>query len=295
MEIVLENLTKDYGNFRSLDKVNLKICGGMFGLLGPNGAGKTTMMRILATLLLPTDGKVEIGGFDVLREGASIRKRLGYLPQDFGFYPNLKVFQMLEYIAILKNIPPNQRREQVDNVLEAVNLMGEAHRRVGTLSGGMRQRLGIAQALLGKPDLLIIDEPTGGLDPEERIRFRNLLAQLSKRTTVLLSTHIVADVEFCTGLAVLDRGRLIFVGNPADLAARAHNLVWQVEVPIEHWSEVDRRYTVLATQMVQGKVQARLLTSNPPLADAQPIVPRLEDGYVAVIQNNHTQRGVRHA
>lgn len=286
MEITVENLTKDYGQFRALDHISLHITGGMFGLLGPNGAGKTTLMRILATLLLPTSGRVEIGGFDVLRQGASIRQRLGYLPQEFGFYPSLKAFELLEYIAILKNVPSNQRKVQVETVLAEVNLLEQAQRKVGTFSGGMRQRLGIAQALLGNPELLIVDEPTAGLDPEERIRFRNLLARLSKRSTVLLSTHIVADVEFCNGVAVLEQGKLVFSGSPAELAARARHAVWQVKVPVERWPEVERRYTVLATQVADGMVQARLLASAPPLADAQSLPPRLEDGYVAVIQDH---------
>lgn len=286
MEILLEDLTKEYGRFLALDRISLHIAGGMFGLLGPNGAGKTTMMRILATLLAPTRGKVEIGGFDILRQGASIRQRLGYLPQDFGFYPGLKAFELLEFIAILKNVPPRQRKTQVEAALTEVNLLEQAHRKVGAFSGGMRQRLGIAQALLGNPELLIVDEPTAGLDPEERIRFRNLLTRLSERSTVLISTHIVADVEFCKGLAVLEQGRLVFSGSPDELADRARHGVWQVEVPLEQWPEVEKRYPILATRVGDGKVQARLLAGSPPLADAQPLAPRLEDGYVAVIQNH---------
>lgn len=295
MEIKLVDLTKDYGQFRALDHISLDIPGGMFGLLGPNGAGKTTLMRILATLLVPTCGSVEIGGFDVLRQGASIRQRLGYLPQDFDFYPSMKAFELLEYIAILKNVPSSQRKAQVEAVLAEVNLLEQARRKVGTFSGGMRQRLGIAQALLGNPELLIVDEPTAGLDPEERIRFRNLLVGLSKRSTVLLSTHIVADVEFCNGLAVLEQGKVVFIGSPSELANRARHAVWQVNVPMEQWSELERRYTVLATQMTNGMVQARLLASKPPRADAQPLLPRLEDGYVAVIQSHHPHREANYA
>lgn len=295
MEIILTEVTKEYGNFQALSNITMHIPGGMFGLLGPNGAGKTTLIRILATLLVPTRGKVEIGGFDALRQGDNIRQRLGYLPQEFGFYPSLKAFELLEYIAILKNVPKSQRKSQVETVLAEVNLLDQAHRKVGTFSGGMRQRLGIAQALLGNPELLIVDEPTAGLDPEERIRFRNLLARLSKKSTVLLSTHIVADVELCDSLVVLERGRLVFSGSPVELAARASHIVWQVKVPVEQWPEVERRYTVLATQIADGTVQARLLASDPPQADAQPLAPRFEDGYMAVIQNHQKQREESHA
>lgn len=295
MEIIISQLTKDYGRFRALDNITLHISGGMFGLLGPNGAGKTTMMRILATLLVPTSGEVNIGGIDVLRKPGSIRKRLGYLPQSFGFYRNFNAFEMLDYIAILKNVPPKQRKGQIYAALEEVNLLKEAHRKVGTYSGGMRQRLGIAQALLGEPDLLIVDEPTAGLDPEERIRFRNLLARLTRRSTVLLSTHIVADVESCTGLAVLDQGRVVFCGSPGELIDQARDMVWKVEVPIEKWSEVEANYPVLSAQVLDGSVRARLLATHPPLARAQPVAPRLEDGYVAVIKTIDARKGAIHA
>jgi ABC-2 type transport system ATP-binding protein len=207
MEITITRLTKHYGKVRALEEVSLQIGGGMFGLLGPNGAGKTTLMRIITTLVPPTAGKVSVGGADVMKDPGSIRQQLGYLPQEFGFYKSLNAYEMLDYIAVMKNIPPKQRKSQVNNVLEAVNLQNTALRRVGGFSGGMKQRLGIAQALLGDPQLLVVDEPTAGLDPEERIRFRNLLARLSRERTVLLSTHIVADIEAsCSGMAVLDRG-----------------------------------------------------------------------------------------
>jgi ABC-2 type transport system ATP-binding protein len=205
MEITITRLTKHYGKVRALEEVSLQIGGGMFGLLGPNGAGKTTLMRNITTLVPPTAGKVSVGGADVMKDPGSIRQQLGYLPQEFGFYKSLNAYEMLDYIAVMKNIPPKQRKSQVNNVLEAVNLQNTALRRVGGFSGGMKQRLGIAQALLGDPQLLVVDEPTAGLDPEERIRFRNLLARLSRERTVLLSTHIVADIEAsCSGMAVLE-------------------------------------------------------------------------------------------
>ncbi|CAG0951915.1 putative ABC transporter ATP-binding protein YxlF [Anaerolineae bacterium] len=222
MNVTLQNLVKDYGNFRALNGVNLQIGGGMFGLLGPNGAGKTTLMRILTTLIPPTSGSVQIGPYDLTREPGEIRQILGYMPQDFGFYRGLNAHELLDYIGAMKNIPRKERVKQIETVLNEVNLTGVAKRRVGGYSGGMRQRLGIAQALLGDPKLVIVDEPTAGLDPEERIRFRNLLTRLSGDRTVLLSTHIVGDIEAsCAQVAVLNQGQLIFFGTPEALTARA--------------------------------------------------------------------------
>jgi ABC-type multidrug transport system ATPase subunit len=296
MEITLTHLSKEYGRYLALDDVSMHIPGGVFGLLGPNGAGKTTLIRILTTLLKPTSGQVQIGTYDVQHDPGEIRRRLGYLPQDFGFYRSLNAFEMLEYIATLKNVPADQRKKQIQAVLEEVNLLPEARRKVGTFSGGMRQRLGIAQALLGQPELIVVDEPTAGLDPEERIRFRNLLGRLGERRTVLLSTHIVADIESsCNGLAVLDKGQMVFSGSPAELVERARGSVWQVEVPAERWPELERRYPILSSRSVDGRMQARLLAYQPPLSSAQPAAPGLEDGYVAIMQAKKGLKGARHA
>jgi ABC-type multidrug transport system ATPase subunit len=203
---------------------------------------------------------------------------------------------MLEYIAALKNVPVGQHAEQARAALAEVNLLAEARRKVGSFSGGMRQRLGIAQALLGRPDLMVVDEPTAGLDPEERIRFRNLLARLAEQRTVLLSTHIVADIEAsCTGLAVLDRGRLVFYGSPAALREKARGVVWQAEAPAERWPDLEARYPVLSTRAVNGRIHARLLADQPPLANAQPLEPGVEDGYVMVMRTNQAQQETRHA
>ncbi|ACZ39507.1 ABC transporter ATP-binding protein [Sphaerobacter thermophilus] len=283
MEIVIEELSKHYGSVRALDGVSLRVPGGMFGLLGPNGAGKTTLMRILVTLLAPTSGRVTIGGIDVMRDPAKVRERLGYIPQEFGFYRSLNAYEMLDYIGTMKRIPPRERKRQIEAVLEEVNLTADAKRRVGTYSGGMKQRLGIAQALLGDPDLLVVDEPTAGLDPEERIRFRNLLVRISGRRTVLLSTHIVADVEAsCTGLAVLRQGRLAFAGTPEELVERARGRVWQVEVEPGEWDEVAARVQVVSSRTVGGRVQLRVVADENPLGRGVPVEPGLEDGYLAV-------------
>jgi ABC-2 type transport system ATP-binding protein len=293
VNIAISQLTKDYGKFRALDDVNLSIETGMFGLLGPNGAGKTTLMRIITTLLPPTGGHVSVGQYDVMRSPEKIRSLLGYLPQDFGFYRGLNAFELLDYIAVMKNIPSDKRQAQVRRVLEEVNLIHEARRRVGTYSGGLRQRLGIAQALLGDPELLVVDEPTAGLDPEERMRFRNLLARLSGQRTVLLSTHIVADIEAsCSGVAVLDRGRLVFCGTPAGLVDLARGRVWSLQIAGEDWESIETRYPILSSRPENGHIQVRLLADEKPHATALPGEPSLEDGYLAVIKGFSTVKEV---
>jgi ABC-2 type transport system ATP-binding protein len=285
MEITITRLTKHYGKVRALEEVSLQIGGGMFGLLGPNGAGKTTLMRIITTLVPPTAGKVSVGGADVMKDPGSIRQQLGYLPQEFGFYKSLNAYEMLDYIAVMKNIPPKQRKSQVNNVLEAVNLQNTALRRVGGFSGGMKQRLGIAQALLGDPQLLVVDEPTAGLDPEERIRFRNLLARLSRERTVLLSTHIVADIEAsCSGMAVLDRGRLIFSGTPQELILQAKGKVWQIELEAEEWERIESNYPILSSRSQNGRLQVRLLADHNPFGCGDLVEAGVEDGYMIVIR-----------
>ncbi|XSG77288.1 ABC transporter ATP-binding protein [Herpetosiphon llansteffanensis] len=231
MDIQIRHLVKQYGSYHALDDSSLSIGAGMFGLLGPNGAGKTTLMRILTTQLVPTSGDILVGGVDIEREPSAIRQQLGYLPQEFGFYQSLRAFAMLDYIAAMKNIPRAQRNQEIERVLHEVNLTSEAKRKLNGYSGGMKQRLGIAQALLGNPQLLVVDEPTVGLDPEERIRFRNVLARIAGQRTVVLSTHIVADIEAsCSGVAVLRRGKLLLSGPPAEFVQAATGRVWQVVV-----------------------------------------------------------------
>lgn len=295
MKISIHQLTKNYRKFRALDSISLHIPGGMFGLLGPNGAGKTTLLRILTTLLAPTSGQVRIGEIDVVQNPGAVRQRLGYLPQDFGFYRNLTAFEMLDYIGAMKNVPARLRKDQVLKTLTEVNLLEEARRKVGTFSGGMRQRLGIAQALLGNPELIVVDEPTAGLDPEERIRFRNLLSRLAQDRTVLLSTHIVADIEAsCTGLAVLYQGKLVFSGTPEVLINQAKGAVWQVDVPVDAWPKLEAKYPVLSSRMLNRHIQARLLANHSPFTGAQPIEPGLEDGYMAVIKSTLVQKEIHY-
>lgn len=284
MNVKVEHLTKDYGKFRALDDISLDIGTGMFGLLGPNGAGKTTLMKIITTVLRPTSGHVMAAGQDVMRDPHTVRQNLGYLPQDFGFYKSLNAYELLDYIGTMKNIPRQHRRQQIDNVLEQVNLHRDAKRRVGDYSGGMKQRLGIAQALMGDPVLLVVDEPTAGLDPEERIRFRNLLARISGQRTIILSTHIVADIEAsCNQVAVLNRGRLRFDGTPAELIAHAQDKVWEIEINPAEYEHIEQRYAVISSRATNGRMMLRLIADENPLGRGASLQPGLEDGYVAVM------------
>lgn len=285
MDVTITQLVKEYGSVRALDGISLKIGQGMFGFLGPNGAGKTTLMKILTTLLLPSSGQVTIDGHDIVRDPQFVRQHLGYVPQEFGFYKSLNAYELLDYIATMKNIPRQQRRKQVESLLEQVNLTPDAKRRVGGYSGGMKRRLGIAQALLGDPSLLVVDEPTAGLDPEERIRFRNLLARISGQRTVILSTHIVSDIEAsCTAVAVLNKGKLIFDNTPDQLVNQARNQVWEVAIDPMQYEEYENRYRVVNSRTMEGRMHLRIVSETAPSAEAHPATPTLEDGYIAVMQ-----------
>lgn len=283
MRIHIDQLKRQFGPVAALRGVSIDIGDGMFGLLGPNGAGKTTLMRIMTTLLQPTDGRVVIDGHDVMSEPEAVRRLLGYLPQEFGFHRQLTAEEALEYVAALKGIPAVRRRAAVDDALERVNLSDVRRRRVGGFSGGMRQRLGIAQALLGGPRLIIVDEPTAGLDPEERIRFRNLLARLSEKRTVVLSTHIVGDVEAsCSALAVLRRGELAFVGTADQLTERASGRTWEMTCPVGEWERFAASFQIVRSRPAGSQVFMRVLSRERPSADAVPVDSSLEDGYLAV-------------
>jgi len=284
MDIKIVNLVKDYGKFRALDHISLHIGSGMFGLLGPNGAGKTTLMRIITTLLPITSGQVTVGRVDVMHDPGFVRKNLGYIPQDFGFYKSLNAYELLDYIGTMKGLSRAERQRQVSALLEQVNLTKDAKRRVGGYSGGMKQRLGIAQALLGDPQLIVVDEPTAGLDPEERIRFRNLLTHLSGQRTVILSTHIVADIEAsCSAVAVLNLGKVIFNGTPDELVQRAKGRVWQLDIEPSEYSQIESAYKVTASRAINGRLQVRLVAPENPLGRSTPIEAGLEEGYMAVM------------
>lgn len=286
MELTIAGLTKVYGkNTTALVDVSLQLGDGMFGLLGPNGAGKTTLMKILATLLEPTAGSVAYDNLFLDREPQAIRKILGYLPQSYGFYPSLSAREVLNYFADLHSLSNGSgRKNRIDALLEQVNLLDVAGRKVGGFSGGMRQRLGIAQALLNDPALLIVDEPTAGLDPEERIRFRNLLGRLSGDRIVILSTHIVGDISSsCDDMALLDGGQVRFRGRPADLIAQAEGQVWQVVTDPSQVSVLEERYRVVGTVRRAEGVELRILgdaASLSGLPTLQPASPTLEDAYI---------------
>lgn len=286
MKISIQHLTKDYRGHRlALDDLSLEIENGMFGLLGPNGAGKTTLMKILATLLEPTSGAVCYDDMVLGRDNRAIRHLLGYLPQTYGLYPNLTARELLDYMASLSGLPHGKERfQRIDALLEGVNLLPSAHQRVGSFSGGMRQRLGIAQALLANPAVLIVDEPTAGLDPEERIRFRNLLSRLSGDRIVILSTHIVADISSsCRDIALLDRGRVRFRGRPADLIETARGRVWSAIVDPAQVLEIESQCRVVsALRQIEG-VNLRLLGDHDQvrhLPCLQAEAPTLEDTYL---------------
>jgi ABC-2 type transport system ATP-binding protein len=286
MRIEISGLTKRYGRGApAIDGLDLVVPTGMFGLLGANGAGKTTLMRILAGLLRPTSGRVIIGGSDVTTAAGrqAVQRVLGYLPQDLGVYPDLTAREFLDYLGLLKGIDDRRiRRRRVSELLEVVALARDADRKLKTYSGGMRQRVGIAQALLADPRLLIVDEPTAGLDPAERIRFRTLLAQLAGDRTVLLSTHIVDDIaQTCHEVAVLADGRLVFQGSVEKLTARAEGQVWTT---ITTGPTPPGGLIVSAMPHSDG-MRYRIIAAVPPTATAQPVAPTLEDGYLALSQN----------
>jgi ABC-2 type transport system ATP-binding protein len=286
--ITVSQLTKTYGRqVHALRGVDLAIGTGMFGLVGPNGAGKTTLMRILAGLLRPTTGIVSVLGNDVTtsRGKLAVKSVLGYLPQELGLYPDLTALEFLEYVAVLKGMTDTvERKKQVDEILELVGLSGDARRKMRTFSGGMKRRVGIAQALLGKPQLLIVDEPTSGLDPEERVRLRNLLAEMSARCTVILSTHIVEDVsQSCNDLAVINLGQVLFRGSPGDLIAQARGHVWNVTTSSKR---PDSSLTVVSTMQLQDGVQYRVVGTPSGASNAISVEPSLEDGYIWLMQQS---------
>jgi ABC-type multidrug transport system ATPase subunit len=286
MRIDIRGLTKTYrGKGPALDGLDLVVPTGMFGLLGANGAGKTTLMRILAGLLRPTAGQVRIGGFDITTGAGrvAVQRTLGYLPQDLGVYPDLTAREFLDYIALLKGLDDRAaRRRRVTELLDVVALTEDADRRLHGFSGGMRQRVGIAQALLADPKLLIVDEPTAGLDPQERIRFRTLLSRLAGDRTVLLSTHIVEDVaQTCRELAVLAKGRLVFRGTVEALTDQAEGRVWSVVTA----GPAPASGTIVSALPNGSGMQYRVVAPVSPAPDAQPTRPSLEDGYLALAQS----------
>ncbi|HXY26158.1 MAG TPA: ABC transporter ATP-binding protein [Candidatus Acidoferrum sp.] len=285
MQLVVGSVSKNYrGGVRALRGVQLSLRPGVLGLLGPNGAGKSTLMRILATITQPSSGRVLWNDTDIARSPDALRDVLGYLPQDFGVYPNLSAIEFLEYLSAVKGISAGAAKKRISQLLELVNLADSAKRPLGGYSGGMRQRVGIAQALLNDPQLLIVDEPTAGLDPQERVRFRNLLSELSGERIVILSTHIVSDVEaVATSIALLDRGELLAHDAPEAILSSVSGKVWEVVVPSGELPALRQSHLVSSTAHRNDGVHARIVAKTQPHPNAQPAEPTIEDAYLAVL------------
>ena len=281
MKLVFENISKLYGDFPALSGVNLSLDNGVYGLLGPNGAGKTTLMRIMTDLLKPSTGRVLLDGKDIALLGADFRRRLGYLPQDFGFYPNYTAEQYLLYIARLKGLTRFEAKKQTGDLLEMVGLYEKRNQKMKGLSGGQRQRVGIAQALLGDPDILVLDEPTAGLDPEERIRFRGIISNLSRQKTVLLSTHIVSDLEAVANeMILLKKGQVLTVQKPHNLLHELDGMVWTVSIPCENERELAEKYPC-SNIMHDGEFSVlRMFSREKPHGEAVAERPNMEDMYL---------------
>ena len=284
MELRIEGLTKSYkGGVRALDNVNLTIPRGLYGLLGPNGAGKSTLMRTIATLQEPDAGSIHLDNLDVLRAKEQVRRMLGYLPQDFGVYPRVNAEEMLDQIALLKGMTDRrQRKEAVHELLHRVNLWDQRRKRLTGFSGGMRQRFGIAQALLGNPQLLIVDEPTAGLDPGERNRFYNLLAEIGDNVIVILSTHIVQDVmELCSNMAIIHLGKVLFAGAPDRAVQTLDGKVWRKSIERDQVKDYSSRMSVISNKLVAGRPQIHVFADAEPGDGFIPVNPDLEDVFFA--------------
>jgi ABC-type multidrug transport system ATPase subunit len=289
--LVIRDLSKTYANgVQALRKVNLDIPNGMFGLLGPNGAGKSTLMRTIATLQDPDSGTIKLGELDVLADKPAARRTLGYLPQEFGVYPKVSAEAMLDHFAVLKGVvAKGERRELVQALLQQVNLWVVRKRKLGTFSGGMRQRFGIAQALIGNPSLMIVDEPTAGLDPEERNRFLNLLAEIGEKVVVILSTHIVEDVtDLCPRMAIIARGEVLLSGKPADAMRALDGRVWRRSIPNTAIEEYRKNLTVLSTRLSAGKTVIHVMSNTLPEEGFEAVSPDLEDVYFGELRQQST-------
>ena len=293
MHIKIENLNKIYkGGSYAVNNLNLEIPNGMFGLLGPNGAGKSTLMRILVTLMKPTSGKVYYNDYELSKNRREIRSMLGYLPQDFSFFSKLKTSEFLDYTARLSGMKSSAvRRNAVDQMLEEVGLFEVRDRNANKLSGGMKRRLGIAQALINDPKIIIVDEPTTGLDPEERIRFRNLLSTISTRDVIIiLSTHIVGDISStCDNMALLNQGKLAFTGSPEQLVKEAEGHVWQIEATEQEYLEINEKYPVISTIPIDGGWEVQVVANEIDGYQGKLMDPNLEHAYVHFMENKLNQ------
>ena len=286
----LQSVSKTYpGGVRALDGVSLEVPAGMFGLLGPNGAGKSSLMRTIATLQAPDEGSIMLGEIDVLAEPTELRKRLGYLPQEFGAFPRTSPEAMLNHLATLKGIASGDRKALVEDLLVRTNLYDVRKKSIDKFSGGMRQRFGIAQALIGQPELIIVDEPTAGLDPAERRRFHNLLADIGEQVVVILSTHIVEDVaELCPRMAIMAGGRILVEGAPRELIQTLDGQLWRCVVPKAEVEAAKAEHQVVSTRLVEGRTEIRVRAEAPPVG-MEPVAPTLEDLYFAKLAEHHPE------
>jgi ABC-type multidrug transport system ATPase subunit len=282
----LDDVSHHYANgTRALDHVTLSIPRGMYGLLGPNGAGKSTLMRTVATLQTPTEGAIRFGDIDVIAEPDKLRRTLGYLPQDFGVYPRVSAYAMLDHMAVLKGVAsPSDRKATVEALLDQVNLWSVRKKALAGFSGGMRQRFGIAQALIGNPELIIVDEPTAGLDPEERNRFLNLLAEIGENVVVILSTHIVEDVaDLCPRMAVMAAGRIQLEGAPLELIERTRGRIWKKAVARAELERCRERYELISTRLLSGRTVVHVVSDSDPGEGFTPVHGDLEDVYFSTL------------
>ena len=293
MDLKIERVSKTYANgVHALRDVSLTIPLGMYGLLGPNGAGKSTLMRILATLQEPDAGTIRLGEIDVVREKDEVRKTLGYLPQEFGVYPKVSAEELLEHFALLKGIGERRaRREVVVALLRQTNLWDVRRQKLGGYSGGMKQRFGVAVALLGNPRLLIVDEPTAGLDPAERVRFLNLLSELGENSAVILSTHIVEDVsELCTRMAIIDRGEILLEAEPLGAIGEMRGRIWRRVIEKGALAEMERTHAVISTKLLAGKTVVHVYADGSPGDGFEPVEPDLEDVYFSTMAGHVGRR-----
>jgi len=293
MELVIEGVSKRYRrNVWGLRDFSLELGPGVLGLVGPNGAGKSTLMRILATVTRPTDGRVTWNGISTARAPNELRSVLGYLPQDFGIYPHLNAAEFLDYLAAIKGLDGRAARRRIDELFQVFGLVEVRKRPLGEFSGGMKQRVGIAQALLNDPQLLIVDEPTAGLDPEERVRFRNLLSDLSGDRIVILSTHIVSDVEaVATEIAVINEGHLLIHTTPEALLRTVEGKVWEWVIPSPELTEARQRFLVSSAVRRSDGAHLRVVAEAPPSDDAQAVPPSLEDAYLHALSTHRGRNG----
>jgi ABC-2 type transport system ATP-binding protein len=296
MELQIRGVSKTYPNgVRALNDVTLTIPAGMYGLLGPNGAGKSTLMRILATLQEPDEGSIRLGEMDVVKQKDEVRRTLGYLPQEFGVYPKVSAEELLDHFALLKGIGERRaRREVVEALLRQVNLWDVRRQKLGGYSGGMRQRFGVAVALLGNPKLMIVDEPTAGLDPAERVRFLNLLSELGENSVVLLSTHIVEDVsELCTRMAIIDRGEILIEAEPLGAIEEMRGRIWRSVIEKSELPRLEREHAVISTKLLAGRTLVRVFSDGAPGPGWEPAEPGLEDVYFSTMAGHIGRRSER--